>query len=80
MTTKIEVLALIDFLSATLADQSECDRLFDEVMQELAHDARAWCSQIAVSNSGLLADNSDPDEYELRAGTVRLLAMFYGGR
>lgn len=80
MTTKIEVLALADFLSGTLADQTECGRLFDEVMQELAHDARAWCSQVAVSSTGLTTDFSDPDQYELRSAVVKLLGVFYSGR
>lgn len=77
---KTEVLALVAFLSATLADQTECSRIYDEVVQELGHDPRAWLAQVAVTDTGLASDTSDPEQYELRPAVVKLLGLFYAGR
>ena len=80
MSTRTEILAFCDFLSAGLAEQNECLRLYSEVLIELAHDPRAWLSTVAVSNTGLVADNTDPDQLEIRGGVIKLLAMFYSHR
>jgi hypothetical protein len=79
-TTKIEVLALVDFLSASLADQNECSRIFDEVLLELAHDPRAWITNFAYAATGTLSDTSDADQYEVSTSVGKLLGVFYGGR
>jgi hypothetical protein len=80
MTTKALVLSMVDFLSAGLADQTECSRSFDETMIELAHDPRAWCSQVATMNTGLTTNTSDPDQLEIRSAVIKLLSVFYSGR
>ena len=79
-TTRTEILATIAFLSAGLADQTECSRLYTEVAIELAHDPRAWMSAATTLNTGTDADTSDADQLELRTAVVKLLGLFYSHR
>lgn len=79
-TTRTAILSTIDFLSAGLADQNECSRIYTEVAIELAHDPRAWMSAATTLYTGTDADTSDPDQLELRSAVVKMLGVFYSHR
>lgn len=81
--SKTQVLSLVSWLSAGLADATTSGYFYDEVLRELAHDPRAWCTEIASQDTGTIANTSDPSRFEVRQAdlvTGKLLAVFYGGR
>lgn len=81
--SRTSVLSMVSWLSAGLADQTVCTRLYDEVLRELAHDPRAWCTNYEVQNTGTIADTANTKALELRVSSLgmgKLLALFFNGR
>lgn len=75
-----DVLSMVSFLSAGLADQNECTRCFNEVMIQLNNSETPWTTNYAFAATGTSGDSSDPDELTIPTAAVRLLGIFYSGR
>lgn len=73
MSTKTEILALVQLLCYDLADSDEIDRFFGEVEKELAKDPRLWIlyhsSSVSVAPDLLITLTS-----------LNVTAVFYAGR
>lgn len=77
MSSKTIVLALVDTLSFNLADTTVTPVLFDECIQELGHDPRAWLTAVGTQN---LANTNALVTLAGSLNIVRMLGLFYQDR
>lgn len=77
MSSRATVLALVDTLTYNLADTTQTAIFFDEVIQELGHDPRAWLTTVAVQPTGT---TNAVQALSTLIGIVRVLAVFYQNR
>lgn len=82
MATKATVLDLVTSLSYGLADTAEIDRIWGELIIDLANDPRQFFSNVVGLDSGTVADLRDQEQLELPAASNigRVIALFYQGR
>jgi hypothetical protein len=80
--TKATILSLVSMLSCNLADVTEIDRLYGEVILDLGSDTRQWFTNFSQINPGTTVSQIDQESLELPAeiNLARLIALFYNGR
>lgn len=80
-TTKTAILTLVGTLTAGLADTTAINRIWDEVIIDLAADTRQWFTAFSPIDPGTTGSVTNQESLELSVvGLGRLIALFYNGR